>query len=293
MFRSMICAAAFSVASFTSVAVETLDVLVVYDNNTISNVSELNSEQERDYYADKLIRNLNKTFSNSGLSSQINFRLEHQLKTGFTNAVSGKTENLEQIKSRYFNYAANNSNTGDASGWLYTLQNAYKADVVIGVFQQGTDVNKFCGMATSIPSESHKAGDTANQVQEFAGYGLFFISTESGCLNRDRLVSHEFGHTAGLFHEPTSSANSEMLHDGAAGYRSIWSSVSSVMIQKNNQLYYQENRFSDSTKSECGAGDNYVCGNTSSNAVATLKQFASQYNKRGNWYYNNWFSFKI
>ena len=59
------------------------------------------------------------------------------------------------------------------------------------------------------------------------------------------------------------------------------------MIQKNRQLYHQENRFSDDTKSECGAWDNYACGNTSSNAVDTLKRFAAQYNKRGHWYYNN------
>lgn len=133
MFRSMICAAAFSVVSLSSLAVETLDVLVVYDNNTISNVSSFNTSDERRDYAYELIDNLNATFVNSGLSSDINFRLDHQLKAGFTNKVSGKTENLEQINSRYESIMANNAVSGDASGWLYTLQNAYKADVVIGI----------------------------------------------------------------------------------------------------------------------------------------------------------------
>ncbi len=101
MFRTTLCAVALSAVSFVSNALETQDVLVVFDQNTISNVNQLDSLAERIDFADVLIENLNQTFLNSGLANKIQFRLENQLLTRYTAYSGGKRENLKQIRNRY------------------------------------------------------------------------------------------------------------------------------------------------------------------------------------------------
>jgi len=97
MFRTTLCAVAFSAASFSTYAVETLDVLVVYDKNTINSVATLNTDYEREDYADEIISNLNKTFNNSGLGSHIQFRLKKQGVWPVSQLSNGKRESIIQM----------------------------------------------------------------------------------------------------------------------------------------------------------------------------------------------------
>lgn len=291
MFQKTICAVAFSAVSFITQAVETLDVLVVFDS-TISNVSKLDTSLERGKYANKLIDNLHRTFNNSGLQSHIQFRLKHQLKSGFANTVSGSKESIIQLTNRYETYIPS-SNTGTPTGWLNILQNAYQADVVIAITKEG-NISTKCGIAVNIPNKSQLvSGETLNDVAETAMNGLFFISAKTSCLNDETLAAHEFGHTAGLYHgkatDGTSAYNSykpNMLLAGAAGFNNFdWNNYRSVMADKPT-ADTQLNQFSDKNRNDCTYWDR-ACGDSSANSVATLKKYASEYNKRGNWYYTH------
>lgn len=295
MFRTTLCAVAFSAASFSTYAVETLDVLVVYDKNTISNVSELNSSKERSKYATQLIVNLNKTFNNSGLSSHIQFRLKKQGVWPVSQLSNGKRESIIQMGNRYESYINDMINNGNPKGTAYILQNAYKADTVIVVTKEGNISGKI-GWAVSIPNKKHIDSNlnTHDKLVGFGGYGLFFISAEKIAFENNLLVAHEFGHTAGLYHGPTDSTyntyKKQMLVLGASGYKHIASpssNFSTAMIPGSEKAHVQENLFSNKDDYGCGHWNLHYCGTSEFNAVDTLKKFASAYNKRGYWYSNN------
>ncbi len=101
MFRTTLCAVVLSAISFVSNAVETLDVLVVFDQNTVTDLDDFNTSRKRLDYARLLISNMNNTLANSGLANKIQFRLENQLLTAYTGYSGGKRENLKQIWDRY------------------------------------------------------------------------------------------------------------------------------------------------------------------------------------------------
>lgn len=114
-------------------------------------------------------------------------------------------------------------------------------------------------------------------------YGLIFISAAAKCFNQDNLYAHEFGHTAGLYHshqeildEYCVYNSSEMLVDGAAGYRNkdIYTyGLSTVMVPEKDVCSTKENRFSDMNASGCGYIKNLPCGDIEHNSIATLKKF--------------------
>lgn len=289
----------FSV-SFFSNAVETLDVLVVYEKNTISGYTDLNTTLKRLNYSGDIIKKLNATFTNSKLGNYIQFRLVKQADFQFANDIRPEVkENIRQLRSRYFTYFNTSMSTRKPVGTLYILQKAYKADLVIAITYEGNNTSTICGSAINLPKKSDIKTTDSKLVQS-GPYGLIFISATAKCFNQDNLYAHEFGHTAGLYHshqeildEYCVDNSSEMLVDGAAGYRNkdiFTYGLSTVMVpEKDIGSTKKENRFSDMNASGCGMYFMSTCGDTQHNAVATLKKFASDYNKRGNWYDLNWF----
>lgn len=283
----------FSV-SFFSNAVETLDVLVVYEKNTISGYTELNTSLKRLNHAEDVIKKLNQTFINSKLDSYIKFRLVKQADFQFANEVKpGVKENIRQLRSRHISYFDTAMKTGNPVGTLYILQNAYKADLVIAITYEGNNSSTICGTAVDMPKKS-KVISTPSKLIQSGPYGLIFVSATKECFKQENLYSHEFGHTAGLFHsyqeildEYCVDNSSEMLVEGAVGYQndSTYVNFSTAMIPINSIGRTKiENRFSDMNVSNCGLLSLSACGDLKHNAVATLKKFASDYNKRGNWY---------
>ncbi len=289
--------------SFFSNAVETLDVLVVYEKNTISGYTDLNNSDKRLKHAGDVIKKLNATFINSKLGNYIQFRLVKQADFQFANDIKpGVKENIRQLRSRYFTYFNTSMSTRKPVGTLYILQKAYKADLVVAITYEGNNSSTICGSAIDMPKKSDIKTTDSKLVQS-GPYGLIFISAAAKCFNQDNLYAHEFGHTAGLNHnykeildEYCADNSIEMLVDGASGYQNPgnFSKFSTAMIaEKDVGSTKKENRFSDMNASGCGMYFMSTCGDTQHNAVATLKKFASDYNKRGNWYDLNWFLTKI
>lgn len=58
------------------------------------------------------------------------------------------------------------------------------------------------------------------------------------------------------------------------------------MVNSSNASFSsgKENQYSDINNQTCGKDNNLPCGDVNSNAVQTLRTFASDLNKRGNWY---------
>lgn len=283
--------------SFSSQAsYEQLDVLVLFDDS-LDEVSELNSYQERVVYAEKLVKDINRTLNNTGINGVIDLKLKHFGDFNFTNTRNGVTENIEEVMARYSSYMPDIFSSGNPKGSILFAQDAYNADVVIAVSHGGNNVSTFCGMALNIPN--HDNANVLNylhhrEVVKAAFSGIFFISAKSQCLESKHLASHEFGHTAGLFHEPIESFGNttidhteNMLVPGAAGLiagNNFTTKFSTIMIPADKRQSYHENRFSDKNASwGCGQWQNYSCGNHNSDAKATLLKFAAFYNARGNW----------
>lgn len=298
MFRKTLCVVTVSAVSFVSQAVETLDVMVVFDKNTINNYSSLNTSTKRTAYASKLVANLNVTMQNSDLGNVIRFnRVATKLWT-FTEQSGNEYEDIVEIKSRYFGYLPDMIDSGNPRGILYQLQKAYSADVVIAVLHEGTQNEQgLNGIAITTPDRNDPFGSNPHDLQQFAGLGLFFIAAKDENLNNERLAGHEFGHTAGLFHlpiEPISDGDdldhtSEWLIHGAAGYKHDvpWGiDRTTIMVNSSNASFSsgKENQYSDINNQTCGKDNNLPCGDVNSNAVQTLRTFASDLNKRGNWY---------
>ncbi len=294
MFRTTLCAVALSAVSFVSNAVETLDVLVVFDKNTINNYAKLNSDLERQSYAKQLVNNLNTTSNNSDLGDVIQFNRVATKLWSFTEPVENEYEDIVEINDRYHNYLNDIIASGNPKGILFQLQKAYSADVVIAVLNEGTEnIQGLNGIALEIPDQGDPLGFVPRQLQRIAPLGLFFIAAKDVNLDNERLAAHEFGHTVGLYHEPIEKNDNNvdidhrpgMLEIGAAGMRSDWSPTaqfSTVMVER--LLYQKENMYSNKNKGGCGDFHIHSCGNEDSNAVQTIRTFASDINKRGDWY---------
>lgn len=290
MFRKTLCAVVLSVTSLVSHAVETQDVLVVFDQNTITSVSDLNNSTKRLIYANRLISDLNQTFENSGLANKIQFRLSNQLLTRYTAYASGKRENLKQIRQRYqpyFNHVLDNKTS---QGWLYNLQNTHDVDLVIAVMKEGTD-SGLCGIAVNAPNKKFvNSNRNIVQVAESAAFGLFWISADSVCLDDNQLAAHEFGHTAGLMHGDLTDGlgyyvyRSDLIRPDAIGFVNAPDNYQTIMSYAGN--HHINNQFSDINANDCGPvnDNNHSCGNSNASAVYTLGGFYQAYNKRGNWY---------
>jgi hypothetical protein len=275
-------------------AKEVLDVLVVYDTNTISSVSLLDSEQERKDYANTVVARMNKSFVDSGLGNVIQFQLKNQVTQAYTGYFNGQRENLVHIRERYqpfFNYVKDNRKP---MGALYFLQKQYNADVVIGIFKQGPilpNEPELCGIAVNIPNKTFLGGNYTNlsQLNQSAAFSVFFIDTDSDCLDPPYIPAHEFGHTAGLRHGVVTDLaeyhnyRPNMLRDDSTGYYVGNKNYQTLMSGKDLHLIQNINRFSDFSKSNCGNQADGPCGSALSSSVETLKIYASDYNKRGNW----------
>lgn len=298
MFRKTLYAVVLSVVSSVSYAVETLDVLVVFDQNTIDNFEKLDTTLERDEYAIDLVSDLNETMSNSGLNRVIRFRLIDGLYTRYSHYVNGKRANIVELRDQYAIFASRVWDTKDSVGYLFNLQKQHNADVVIAVSVESDDNSTdHQGIVYDIPDISNIGqNETSSEAMQFAPFGLFFISAKEETFGNRRLAAHEFGHTTGLFHlpvEPIKNGSSidhrtEWLIHGAAGYKHEvnWGvDMTTVMVNSHNASWTQrENSFSRMNASSCGKDDNLPCGDANSNAVQTIRTFASDLNKRGNWY---------
>lgn len=297
MFRIKLCAAVLSAISFTSSAVETLDVLVVFDQNTISSYSKLDTFKEQQNYANELISNMNTTFINSGLGNKVQFTLDGHVLSRFSAYNSGSRETLTQISNRYLQYFATNASDKTKSvGTLYGLQKQYKADVVIGVLK-GTQENNSesitCGKALLVPNKGMIASGSTSSLMEVGPLGLFFIQAHDLCYENETIAAHEFGHTVGLYHGPATdtlstynSYKDNMVLRGAAGYYRSDLDFQTIMSYRNTATVDILNQFSDKDSYSCDSslGITYLCGNSNFDAIETLQYFRSNYNKRGNWY---------
>lgn len=299
MFRTTLCTVVLSAVSFISNAVETLDVLVVFDQNTINNYSNLNTSSERTIYAQSLVYDLNRTMANSGLSQEIRFNLVDDLYTRFSHMENGQRANIVQIAEKYKVYGSQAVSSKKPNAPLFFLQKAHNADVVIGVsVEDANNVSNYQGMVIDIPSNRNIGiSETSSDVMETAPFGVFFISAKDETFTNPRLAAHEFGHTAGLFHlpvEPVKNGDdidhtSDWIVHGAAGYKHEvdWGiDRTTVMVNSYNASFStgKENQYSDINNHTCGKNDNLPCGDVNSNAVQTIRTFAADINKRGNWY---------
>lgn len=295
MFRTTLCAVALSAVSFVSNAVETQDVLVVFDQNTISTVNDLDNSTKRLIYANKLIYDLNQTFLNSGLANKIQFRLEDQIMSGFSTYSNGKIENLKQIWSRYQPHFRNVLENKTSQGTLYNLQNQHNVDLVIAVMKEGTD-SGLCGVAVNAPNQSFvNSNRNIVDVAESAAFGLFWISAHSDCLDERTLAAHEFGDTAGLYHGNLTDGmgyyvyRSDLIRPDATGYSNSIRGYQTIMSSYARPNHIRNNNFSDINANDCGPHTStqsytYTCGDVNASSVYTLGSFYRAYNKRGDWY---------
>lgn len=294
MFKKLASACLLSSAAYSAQAVETLDVVVLYDTNTINQVSALNTTEERIDYAATLIKRMNESFSNSLIGNYIQFNLRKQLLATISNEDGSGPEDINAMVDRYKGYISTMKATGNPVGKAHIIQDMFNADVVAVVTYTG--VTDSCGKAVTIPTTKGLYNEQAiKEHVEFGPTGLFFLNSHNMCLEDITLPAHEFGHTAGLWHgQYTDStmnyaANIEpyMLREGAVGYNYMpWYALNFKTLMAryplSDKLY---NRFSNKNRYDCNGSN--ACGNTDANAVATLKAYAASYNKRGSWFDEN------
>ncbi|MDD2871655.1 MAG: zinc-dependent metalloprotease family protein [Candidatus Gracilibacteria bacterium] len=270
----------FNLIFSSAYAVETLRVAVVFDLNTTSY-----SLATRDTMSNKLISDLNKSFSNSGLSSRINFTRVYYDAVAFTNY----NETIYQLKDRY---NANRTYGKVPILNLHYIQKQNTADIVIGIVNpRYSSFDGICGMALNIPINM-------SQVKQ-ADSGILFIENKAVCLDDEKVVSHEVGHTFGLQHGKAVynySGNladydiNNILSSLAGGYgKTYWSGNYTTIMAKSglnvtDDDAHKHNRFSDVAKSVCGVTGNQPCGDSNSSAVNVMDYYAPYYNMRGAWY---------
>jgi len=280
------------------VAKEFLDVLVIYDNNNISQSLDLDVEYERNSYAHNLVSNLNDSFKNSELDWLYSFNLVGQITDNIALFNNRYYSNIESLHNQYVSYFNESFEKGYPRGRAFIQQSRFKADVVIVIMKENAPT--YCGKAISIPNKlvSNRSGITDFELMEFAGYGLFFISAEKECLEDETLAAHEFGHTAGLFHGAATDGESQFSEDksnmfveGAAGFYkySFFKSDRYSTLMENIMYSFnlpRLNQFSDKSSNNC-TDKNQPCGSYDADAISNLTKYASAYNKRGHWFDNN------
>lgn len=275
---------------------QTLNVLVVYDTKTIQEVSELDTNTEKIARAKQIVKDLNRSFSNSGLSSHFEFKLIRTVKSTFTDISTSKIPTLLEIGTAYEGaLMLSVENNRKPFAHLQVLQKKYKADIVFGIFPEKLGFLNIgqCGIATHIPNNNLPGGiSSIEEYIEFAGNGIAFLNANSHCLDKDYLAAHEVGHGMGLFHGPEidkseyDSYKNNMI-DSASGKAYInervpFFSRGTIMAAKVGSSFH--NYFSDISKSSCGYYESNPCGDNDANAVEVLKKYKESYNKRGDWY---------
>ena len=280
---------AIFIATTSLQARENLRVGVIFDYGTG------HDHIQRPKIADKLITNLNKVFKESGLSSYYNFQLTKTLHVSFSGGKDFNPLKRDYLRKAYSKYNGKYA----PMLTLQIYQKAYKFDVIVAI-SENSDV-KLLGSAMKVL----KKGNIAN----CATYGIVFLNNNNGssssslskALTDKYALAHEIGHTFGINHgsavaKKTGKSGhyriSNAFAKGANGYGNYDSSnktnsYTTLMSYKYipvKSYRANSNRFSDKSKKNCGYYHNKPCGDSNANAVQVLKNNASKYGKRSEWY---------
>lgn len=275
----------FAVPSF---ALETLDVLIVYDGDSLP--SHLSTETQRAEVAKAQIRFLNRTMENTSIQNQIRFQLKKQLVASIRN----NTETYEQIYDRY-RKSMDSSRKKIALYNLNKLQKEYQADVVVAVMNHMQYPK--CGEALHIPDTNYKkyGFSSIQEYQSFADIGIVFIASRENCINDVTNLSHEVGHSFGLYHGKEVDGADSNPEAFPSAFPYVWEvklpayqKIGTIMLsgyQRQAGLTEVRNMFSNIANTQCGGTfNNQPCGSTYQNEAAIITSFAPSYNKRGNWF---------
>jgi hypothetical protein len=270
--------------SSTSFAKETLDVLVLFDTNTVNL-----SKDKENKISEKLVNNLNKSFYYSGLSGDAIFKLKSIVST----SVGKKGDSFDDIHTML---REKNSN-GQVYNKVSAYQKTRKADVVL-VITNAKDSENLCGRSLSVPNKDmgKEDGLTSGQILEYPDNGIVMLKAKASCLDHEVLASHEVGHSFGLSHgkfiaDKTGDKghyNEEVILDIRAGGHgensSKWfgrDNFSTIMGRLSIDGYgTSHNFFSKENKFECGKNKSKECGTPNASAKdfikANLKHYANR-----------------
>ena len=236
--------------SFAS-ARENLNVIVVFDIDTTHYSNNRMWSLSRN-----LVRNLNKTFKNSGLSDVLTFNLTSIHKAYVT---AKNDERLEEISDRFYS-----SRYKFPLSWF---QSNKKADIVVTIMTPPKN-DEYCGQAINIPYNNFGFSDPDNSY--------IFLST--WCIDQPRLIGHEVGHIFGIHH---GQYGGDFVRGIANGYGVDldWSLDYGTIMSK---AIISSNRFSNPNVNKCGVfNKTNACGNSRSNAYKFIRNNAKYYNRRG------------
>jgi predicted Zn-dependent protease len=276
---------AIFIATTSLQARENLRVGVIFDWGTgIDHI-------QRPQVAKKLIKNLNDTFKDSGLSSYYNFQLTKTLSVSFSGGKSKDTLKRNYLRKAYSKY------NGEYAPMLtlQIYQEYYKLDLVVAIMDMGTRNPLGSAMRTI------KKGDKI----DCATFGIVFLnsydgsgsSSNSKALTDKHVLAHEFGHTFGIQHGKAVSLikgsshyqPTKMIQKGASGFGKSsgmgrYGTLMTGAYIVNRASGARAHFFSDKTRNDCGKSHNKPCGDSNANAVQVLKNNASKYGKRSEWY---------
>ena len=264
----------------SSYARETLDVVFVFDKRTL-----ILNEDQRNSQADKYLRKLNKTFSNSGLYYTMQFRKKA---VGYA-YISKRGENLWGIRQRYFDNQSNSKYINGKpipSQTLQYYQRYYKADIVIGIMNDNN--SKASGVSVMIPLKNDTVKKKNTDVLAYGDYGICFLNYKNR--NQKEQLAHEIGHGFGLWHgKRVGSTSSNAIETYANGFGSTDYAMNYGTVMAGRYITPVEkgidNSFSNPHSHKCGYyADDEICGDSTAYAVKLFRKNAKLYNKRGDWY---------
>lgn len=281
--KSVFIVIAILIASTSAFAVERMRVGIIFDERSFYAEKPNFSKKDKQKLAKKIIRNINKVYKNSRLSSSYKFELA---KVRDWNFSGGRTfHSLTKL------YKKNKASNRKAKLDLHILQQYYKLDLVIAVIGKDS-TSKFAGSANGVP--------TYHGYARSADFGIIFINGYRNAKQK-YVISHEIGHTFGLSHgKAVADYTGKDIHyktngfaKGANGfgkvntakyYNNAYTTLMSYRYVKVRNSRANSNRYSDKTRNDCGYYHKEPCGNTNANAVHVLKRYAKEYGKRSEWY---------
>ena len=259
---------AIFIATTSLQARENLRVGVIFDWGTgIDNI-------QRPQVAKKLIKNLNNTFKDSGLSSYYNFQLTKTLWVSFSGGKSKDTLKRNYLRKAYSKY--NGEYAPMLSLQIY--QKAYKLDLVIAIMDMGT--RNPLGSAMRVIKKGDKI--------DCATFGIVFLNSYDGsssnsfskALINKYVLAHEIGHTFGISHgkavaDIKGSSHYQTTNAFAKGANGFGKSsglgkygtlmTGAYIVSRDSRA--RANYFSDKTRKDCGYYHNKACGDANANAM--------------------------